>query len=211
MNNETILIIANGEGLPHQRMRDIAGGADIIIAADGGARHCREAGIKPHWIVGDMDSVPEELKNHFASVSLRHIADQDTTDMEKALQFAQTFSPRTIHVIAAFGLRTDHTLSNLLVFHQFPENIILKIHDAFGELSLLHPGQHHISGRKGQVVSLFAIQPVTGLTLEGFRYPVQNQNYASTFIGLSNVLENGHGLIKFNGGNLFIYLVEGGI
>jgi thiamine pyrophosphokinase len=210
LDQKTVVIVANGEGISPERLKRIIKTRDVIIAADGGARHCRDAGLTPHFIIGDLDSLSQDLRDHFSHVSLRHIPDQDSTDMEKALQFARGLNPQCIKVIAVFGLRIDHTLANLLVFHEFPAGISLQIYDASGMMRLLTPGEHRLEGKPGQMISLFAVQPVRGLTLDGFRYPLLNQNYASTFIGLSNVCEEALCTIRFLSGKLFLYILETG-
>lgn len=208
MPQNIIAIIANGEMIQPERVRKIVTDADLIIAADGGALACEASGIRPHYIVGDLDSIPAELRDFFADVPFRHIADQDSTDMEKALEFARGFHPERIKVLCAFGRRSDHALANALIFGRFNNEIPLEIYDDFGKLWMLPPGNHVLPAEKGRTVSLLAMQPLTNLTLQGFRYPLSHQNYSSSFIGVSNVYESDVCEISFDSGQLFIYEVN---
>ena len=60
---ERAVIFANGElkfspEQCHEIRKD-----DFIIAADGGALHCRKLGIKPNVVIGDFDSLNPEGEN----------------------------------------------------------------------------------------------------------------------------------------------------
>ncbi|MGD9200640.1 MAG: thiamine diphosphokinase, partial [Chitinispirillia bacterium] len=60
--------------------------SDLIIAADGGARHLSVLGIKPHIIIGDMDSIDRSLWEN--DVSIERIVVQEEknkTDTELAV------------------------------------------------------------------------------------------------------------------------------
>ncbi|HEX5915952.1 MAG TPA: hypothetical protein VFY54_22835, partial [Rubrobacter sp.] len=54
-------IFLNGSPDSAGLLRRVAGRADLVIAADGGARYALEAGVVPDLVVGDMDSLGEEL------------------------------------------------------------------------------------------------------------------------------------------------------
>ncbi|HEU5287627.1 MAG TPA: thiamine diphosphokinase, partial [Candidatus Limnocylindria bacterium] len=52
------VVVAHGEVAP--RDRDEADGADLVIAADGGALALERWGIVPKLVVGDLDSLGPE-------------------------------------------------------------------------------------------------------------------------------------------------------
>ena len=54
----------------------VPGRGDFIIAADGGYRHCQEAGLTPNLLLGDFDSL-ETLPP--AAKVLRYPVDKDDT------------------------------------------------------------------------------------------------------------------------------------
>src|SRR5215212_11328668 len=54
-------IFLNGAPDSPDLLRYIARRADLIVAADGGARYALGAGIIPDLVVGDMDSLGEDL------------------------------------------------------------------------------------------------------------------------------------------------------
>ncbi|RLC95476.1 MAG: thiamine diphosphokinase, partial [Chloroflexi bacterium] len=56
------IIFANGEFPDPQTARDLLRSDDLIIAADGGTRHALAAGVIPHVVIGDLDSLsPADL------------------------------------------------------------------------------------------------------------------------------------------------------
>jgi thiamine pyrophosphokinase len=80
-----MIIIANG----NIARSNIDPPADsIVIAADGGARHCLKLGIKPQVVIGDFDSLTrDELATFEKSGTklIRYPVDKDETDLELAL------------------------------------------------------------------------------------------------------------------------------
>jgi thiamine pyrophosphokinase len=55
------IIFANGDPPSPELLRHIDDG-DIIICANGGTLHALALGLTPHTIVGDLDSLPEEIR-----------------------------------------------------------------------------------------------------------------------------------------------------
>jgi len=47
--------------------------ADLIVAADGGARHVLRLGFTPHVVVGDMDSLDHEQSEHLRQMGCRFL------------------------------------------------------------------------------------------------------------------------------------------
>jgi len=205
MSDLTIALIANGEALNKEILMRYLSGAHTIIAADGGSRLCRQLQITPDYILGDMDSIDDATRRHFASVSFISREDQNHTDLQKALQFAVELGARTIRIFAAFGLRGDHSAANLLIFESFDAAVELQAFDNHGILTRLFPGEHHFQGRPGQTVSFFSLRPLQNLTLEGFAFPVAEKNFAPFFLGNSNRYSTSLGRVSFTDGRLLVY------
>ncbi|MGD9486611.1 MAG: thiamine diphosphokinase [Calditrichaceae bacterium] len=205
MAGKIIAIIANGESLTTDWSRDNLKDASVIIAADGGALLCRELDIHPDYIVGDMDSISDELKNTFSESEFILRPDQNSTDMQKSIEFAISLSPVLIKIFSSFGKRIDHTIANILLFQEYETSVPLVIYDNYGRMSLLSPGNHSLRGRIGMIVSMFSLNPIKNLVLDGFRYPVEGKSFPDSFIGVSNVYEKEVGHVSFDSGKLFLY------
>lgn len=62
----------------------------MFLCADGGANRLYDAGatdMKPHYIIGDFDSVRPEVLQHYKEMGTitQKFECQDTTDMDKCL------------------------------------------------------------------------------------------------------------------------------
>lgn len=207
MYDKIIAIIANGEIIESQLIKTILSDVSVIIAADGGAVNCRILGIKPDYIIGDLDSVTPELRRHFSGTKIINRPDQNYTDMQKAIRFALTLSPRRLKILSAFGKRADHTIGNMLIFQEYWESVPIEIYDNYGKMQILNAGKHVIKGETGKTVSILSMTQVTNLTLKGFRYTISNRNFNPSFIGVSNVYESENCQIEFDSGKLFLYEV----
>jgi thiamine pyrophosphokinase len=189
------LIFANGSlnlppgglaGLPHPH---------LIIAADGGCRHCLALGLRPDLVVGDLDSLDagDQRALETAGVELlRFPVRKDFTDLELALQVAQQRGVQEMTILGGLGGRWDQSIANLLLLAA-PQFAGLRLHllDGPTRLSLLRGGQSlALSGAPGDTLSLIPLSPAaSGITTTGLEYPLSGGalQLGST-TGVSNVL-----------------------
>lgn len=140
--------------------------APILIAVDGGVAHAVRAGRTPARIIGDLDGQPADLPAAFANIPRTLIAEQDSTDFDKALRSTE-FSLSL--AVGFLGGRVDHELAcfHTLAVHCERRVILLSDTDA---VTLLPPeGELHLP--PATRVSLFPLAPVT-LTTAGLRWPL---------------------------------------
>lgn len=164
------LIICNGEAPPEPLLKRRADRAEKIIAADGGLFHCLNAGITPDFLTGDLDSASLPYPD---GVEVIHEPDQETNDLEKALELALNRGADQVLVLGATGLRLDQTLKNLSVlqaYHKQFRNIAFQ--DAAGIVQACKSGEV-IPFSSGTSVSLFPISGlVSGIVTEGLLFPL---------------------------------------
>src|SRR5664279_775409 len=113
--NGNVLVICNGEPPSRVLARRLAARADFIVAADGGANLAVRYGIRPDVIIGDLDSINTSTRRSLSSSTLLHVARQDNTDLEKALDYLSACKTTDVTVMAATGKRIDFTLGNFAV------------------------------------------------------------------------------------------------
>jgi len=181
----------------------------LIIVCDGGLRHLQTSNIKPNVIIGDMDSVDPAQLAHYDAQEIKIIkypADKDFSDTELALDYALNLKPEKILIWCALGGRIDHALANILLLLKGQEKgVDTLLIDEYCEIFLMNREAYFINDT-GKTVSLLALTPeVTGITLSGFRYPLENGNLKmGQSRGISNIIGKDHADIKIETGKLLI-------
>ena len=183
---------------------------DYLVAADGGARHMEALGLSPHVIVGDLDSIDEDLLARFqeegATVE-KHPSAKDATDLELAIARAISDGATEILLIGALGGRLDQTLANLLVLAQQDRNVPLAVADGDQLARVLRgPQQLTLKGPTGGYVSALALsKEVTGVTYQGLEYPLVNATLRlGSTRGVSNTLASSPAQISIEEGILLV-------
>ena len=203
-----IVIIANGEEIKQEIIKNELIDDPIIIATDGGLLLCRKLNIIPHYILGDFDSIPAEIIKEYDSSKLIPRLNQNFTDLQKALEFASSLNPKKIKIFAATGKRTDHTFANLLILAGYKGKAILQLFDNYGIMKLHLPGKHFIDGKKGQIISFFSLKSVTKLSLLKVKYPIIDMNITGHFFSLSNEFVSDKCSLEFQKGKIISYIVS---
>ncbi|MFV1465246.1 MULTISPECIES: thiamine diphosphokinase [unclassified Phaeobacter] len=141
--------------------------APVLVAADGGAGHVLAAGHRPVAVIGDLDSLSADVQAQLAPGTLHHVAEQTTTDFDKALR---AISAPVVLGVGFLGGRIDHQLAGF--------NTLMQPHPS--PCVLLGPQEvvFHLRGEialplvAGEVVSLFPMQRVSGWS-EGLEWPIE--------------------------------------
>ena len=154
--------------------------APTLVAADGGADRALAAGHAPQLVIGDFDSISASARHRLAD-RLHHVAEQETTDFDKALR--NVAAPFVLAVGFA-GARMDHALAvmNTLVRHADRRCIVLSGRD----ICFLAPPVITLDLPRRSRLSLFPMGPVRGQS-QGLRWPLDGATFAPDgMIGTSN-------------------------
>ena len=204
-----VVIVANGIIEDHTGSRMIAEMADLLLCADGGARHVLQWGMTPHVVIGDMDSLDDETLARLASAGVelvRHPAQKDATDLELALEWGIDSGATEITILGALGGRMDHVLGNILLLaHPRLAGIPARIHGNDEWLTLVRD-RLTILGNLGDTVSLLPLcAEVTHVTTTGLEYPLQDESLRYSFSrGISNRLIEREATITLGEGLLLV-------
>jgi len=175
-------IVLVGGGNVHEPLGlDTIRKASTVVAADGGAETARRLGVLPAAVIGDFDSLSAESRGAIPEERLHHIAEQDSTDFDKALRH---IAAPVVLAVGFTGARFDHQLAVLHVLTKYPDRPCLVLGET--EVSLLCPPVLEVPLQAGEIVSLFPMGAVTGRS-DGLRWPIEGLAFDPlTQIGTSN-------------------------
>lgn len=184
---------------------------DYLIGADRGAEFLISNGYAPHLALGDFDSVSPDQMQSIAETSLELLTcdsvDKDWTDTELAFREAVKRGFRQIVIFGALGTRFDQSLGNVHLLRQAHEQQCeLVLMDANNEIRLCTEMIRLEANSRYPYVSLLPLTTeVSGVTLEGFRYPLNQATLKLGWsLGISNVLEWPVGTISVTSGMLLV-------
>lgn len=172
--------LVGGADLGTDDLKDALMLAPALVAADGGARHLRAAGLVPQAVIGDLDSLTDADRAAFAD-RLHKVAEQETTDFDKALR---AIAAPLVVAIGFAGGRFDHELAVLHSLLRHPDRPCLLI--GRDSLTCLCPPDLALDLAAGTLVSLFPLVPVR-IASEGLVWPTGGLDFhPARRIGTSN-------------------------
>ena len=183
-----------------------------VIAVDGGLEAVRALGLTPDYVVGDFDTVEEDVIEEFRKASYivweSHKPEKNETDTELARNRALTLACDRIVFLGATGGRVDHLLGNLhLLYGCMEREVEAWIVDAWNKIYLVDQNRTFVRDQLwGKYVSFLPYtEKVTGITLKGFKYPLNKKNIKrgeEAGLCISNEVEDEVGTLEFEEGVL---------
>jgi len=202
----TILIFANGDLERGPWLQPYLAEASLIIAANGGARHLYPLQRPPDIIIGDLDSLPEELRTWLQTAGSQinqHPPDKNETDLELALLLAIQHQ-QEIYVLGALGGRLDQTLANILLLaHPALQGHKVQLITPYQRAWLVE-GYSQVNGRPGDTISLISLDRDTHIAATtGLKWPLQDEALAFGLArGLSNLMTAAKATVQVTSGRL---------
>ncbi|MDR3303279.1 MAG: thiamine diphosphokinase [Treponema sp.] len=203
-----------GEGpTPPQSQRIVSAAASagtLVVAADAGLVAAEAAGVRPDWIVGDMDSLDDtgRLARYPADRVLRYAPDKDYTDTELALALLWEHGATETWLIGGGGGRLDHLFALRALFERerCPDIWIT------GNATMYHimeGNERHCSLPRGSLVSLFPLGAGPWHAMSrGLKWPLDALVWDRGFFGVSNVVENEHFAVSAEAGRFLLLLPD---
>ena len=174
-------IFLNGSPDSPDLIRHVAGLADLVVAADGGARYALEAGVVPDLLVGDMDSLGENLAREIerrGATLERHPVRKDKMDGHLAVLAAREQGATEADLLCAVGGRFGALFAAPHILLA-AERIGLRstvVADR-GRMFVIEAGTKTVRGTPRDSISIFPLSgPAADVTLEGMEYPLENAN-----------------------------------
>ncbi|MCQ2491696.1 MAG: thiamine diphosphokinase [Lachnospiraceae bacterium] len=189
----TLIITGGGMDIPFTTSYIKEQKFDYIIAADKGVEHAYHLGVKPDYIMGDFDSISPVMKEAMETYDVpieTFPPEKDYTDTHLAMMKAMELGATTMTLVGATGTRLDHVMANIgLLSMALDAGVRTYIVDAHNKITMIDGHYEIVKDQMfGDFVSLIPYtEKVTGLTLKGFYYPVEDFTLT---IGISRGISN---------------------
>lgn len=198
------IILADGAFPQHSIPLAIMKTAERIVCCDGSAEKLLKYGIQPTYIVGDMDTLSDELKSRYDSI-IHFNPDQETNDLTKAVQFCKSRGWNDITILGASGNREDHLLGNLSLLTDYAEDIRVQLLSDYGSFVPQLANEVEYESYPGEQISIFSLNPEIKFISKNLRYPLDNRKLTSWWQGTLNESDADSFSVKKDKGRVLIF------
>lgn len=173
----------------------------LFVGVDGGGDALLRRNMPPEAVIGDMDSLSEAARAAIPADRLIAVAEQDSTDFEKALERLEA---PLILALGFTGARLDHELAAFHGLVRFPQRPVIVIG---AEDIVLHlPAELTLDLSAGTRVSLFPLDAVR-VAIEGLEWSFEALDlHPARKIGTSNRALGGPVRLRANGPGCLLLL-----
>ena len=195
IHGKTACLVLNGQLEDYDYIREVMdyNTYELIIAVDGGANHLYRLGIMPNYILGDLDSIDDDIRSYYEAsdvVFKKFPTKKDETDAELAVWMVEEEGLLGIDIYAALGGRIDHELANIqLLYYILDRGMYPRIISEREEIYILNE-EMNLKGSIGDIVSIIPVKgDARGITLANMEYSVEELDLKySVTRGISNVM-----------------------
>lgn len=185
----------------------------MTVAIDGGLAVADEMGIMPTHIVGDYDTVSDKILSKYLDEPGVQVVklnpEKDFTDTQSAFNLVMENGCTDVFIIGGTGTRLDHTIVNIQTLQMFLGRCNAVIINENNRIRLIDKKTVIKKDEAfGKYVSFLPLtEKVSGLTLKGFKYPLDNYEFRlrETFsLGVSNELAEDEAYVDMKDGILIM-------
>ncbi len=166
VHTEETVCLVGGAPFAENLLDEVSELAPVLAAADGGAAQCLAAGRHPKAVIGDMDSLDSDLAARLGPGVVHRIAEQDSTDFDKALRHLSC--PLVIGV-GFTGARIDHELAAYHTLLRRADRLCVLVGET--EVVFLCPPAVSLPTEAGDTVSLVPLRRSSGRST-GLEWPI---------------------------------------
>jgi len=199
------VVVCNGEiGMSKEEFRLLLRDNPFVVCADGGANRLRRWKIRPHLIMGDLDSLIPLTRRVFSDIETIDVPDQNATDLEKVLDYLVVRKYTRAVIVGATGNQIDHTLANMSILLKYRSKIDMMYKDPLFDMFFIE-GVASIMTEPGQRISLMPFGLCSGITTTGLRYALSGETMEfGSREGVSNEATGGEVTVSVGQGNLLM-------
>jgi thiamine pyrophosphokinase len=168
-------------------VREILKNASLTAAADSGFDLAQKLGVKPDFILGDMDSIKnaENIINSYPEERvIRYKTEKDYTDTELGFNFLAEKGCSPIIIAGGSGGRSDHLLG---IFYLFFRDIHPDIWIMKNETAISVEGFFSMDTYPGEIISLFPLTyDLCRMKSRGLKWELDSLKWKAGDCGISN-------------------------
>ncbi|WP_413513217.1 thiamine diphosphokinase [Myroides odoratus] len=206
-DQEPALIIANGAACSQDLMNQLLEWSPFIVVLDEAIERVIALNIKVDVLIGDFDRAfdPNVYLEKQYPLEIIHCTDQESTDLEKALDFLLQKGIKAANVIWATGKRADHTFTNITTLVKYRDSMKIVLLDDYSKIFRL-PNTYKKWYTKDTIISLIPIGKAIEITTSNLNYPLFKEDLElGVRTGSSNsVAEDGIVSITYKEGDLLL-------
>jgi len=204
MKDKSAVILADGSFPVHEIPLNCLRNATHIICCDGSAGNLINSDLEPEAIVGDLDSLDDDIAVRYSDRLFRD-DDQETNDLTKAVKWCASKGFDEIIILGATGKREDHTIGNISLLSDYSLYIKVRMITDTGEIiPLVKSGT--ISSFPGQQISVFTVNPFTKVSSEGLKYELKDLELHNWWRATLNEARGDSFSLTFTEGTLIVFL-----
>ena len=150
---------------------------DFVIGVDSGAEYLYKLFLIPNLIIGDLDSINSKTLDRARKDKAEIISyetDKDKTDFELALNYLKINNYQNITIIGGESGELDHLFGNLLTISAFHTKEYIEWKQS--DKNIIFTNSEIINVEGGKVFSLIPLSPLEGVSINGARWNVKNEN-----------------------------------
>jgi thiamine pyrophosphokinase len=201
------IILANGAFPQSAKLLRLLDSAVQIICCDGAVNTLVESGREPSVIIGDLDSVKPEVRMLYRD-RLVQVADQDTNDLTKAVDWCVENGVKDVTILGATGKREDHAIGNISLLAGYSKKLNVSMLTDYGKFIAITETTT-FDTFKGQQVSIFSLDAGLMVSSTGLKYPLKEYKLTSWWMGtLNEAVGNTFTLSINKTGNVIVYLLD---
>ena len=182
-------ILLAGPITPTARLKRQLDGARAI-AADGGIVHATTLKLVPEIWVGDFDSTPKSLADHWHNVPRQtHPAEKDASDGELAISEALRRGATSLVLVGGMGGQLDHILAHAgFLVALAKRDIDVFMTSGAEEARGLGSKLELFDLKAGTRISVLPFTDLVGFSISGVKWPLAGRNVKlGTAFTLANV------------------------
>ena len=204
-----VLIVANGEWPQQFDVVDRSEAYRVVVALDGAANRLIGNNKIPDVLLGDLDSVSESVLEQCKSfgVTIVHTPDQQRSDISKGLDWVQrTYPDSDVDIIGVEIGRYDHHLAAYSALFECNSDATILL-DGW-QARRVSQTPTDIETKPNSIISLIPFGDVTGATIKGCQFSLDNETLTTGTRGISNIATGTSISVSVESGDLLLLIMR---